>query len=93
MSVVVPGWNTAALVNAADVLGDLKVAEGTTSLGMRLALWDPLAVEVRHLLYQVVILQQDRTVWSYGECVFVAGYGNPGVVRRGLRAVAHIVNS
>ena len=50
-----------------DVVGHLEVAERAAALGVRLALRDALPVEVRHLLDQIVILQQDRTVRADGE--------------------------
>jgi len=62
VSVLVPGWNTAAFVKLADVVGHLEVAEGAATLRVGLALRDSLPVEVRHLLEEVVILQQDRAV-------------------------------
>jgi hypothetical protein len=43
------------------------VAERATSLGVRLTLRDSLPVEVRHLLDEVVVVQDDRTVWTDGE--------------------------
>jgi hypothetical protein len=55
-----------------DVAGDLEVPEGAAALGVGLALGDPLAVEVGHLLDQIVILQQDRAVWPHGERMLIA---------------------
>ncbi len=51
----------------ADVLGDLEVAEGTAAFGVGLPLRDALPVEVRHLLDQVVVLKQDRTIGPHGQ--------------------------
>src|SRR5690242_1995723 len=46
---------------------------------MWLALGDALAVEVRHLLDQVLVLEQDRPVGSDGEGELVAGNRGAGV--------------
>jgi hypothetical protein len=51
---------------------------------VRLALGDALAVELRHLLDEVVILQQDRTVRTDGERVLIALDRDTGVRRRRL---------
>ncbi len=51
----------------ADVLGDLEMTEGATALGVRLSLRDALAIEVRHLLDQVMIVQNDGAVRTDGE--------------------------
>ena len=45
-----------------DVVGHLKMAKGAGLLGMWLSLRNALPVEVRHLLDQIVILQQQRPV-------------------------------
>ena len=71
----------------ADVLGHLKTAERAASLGMGLPLWNPLPVPVRHLLDEVMILQQDRAVGADGERMLIAGDWNAGVSRRGCVAV------
>jgi hypothetical protein len=63
---------------------DLEVPERAAALGVRLALRDPLPVEVRHLLDQVVIVQEDRAIRAYGERVLVAFDRDTGVVRRGI---------
>ena len=68
----------------ADVLGHSEVAECTAPLGMRLPLGNPLPVEVRHLLDEIVILQQDRTVGTNGQRVLVARYGDSRVGCRRL---------
>ena len=68
----------------ADVLGDLEAAEGAAALGVGLALGDPLPVELRHLLDEVVVLQQDRAVGADGERVLVAGDADAGIGRGGL---------
>jgi hypothetical protein len=72
----------------ADVVGRLEVAEGARALGMGLALGDPLPIEVGHLLDQVLVLQQDRTVRSDGQRVLVAGDRDAGVSGGG-RYVGH----
>ena len=80
VSVRAPGWNTAALRVRADVAGDLEVAERAAALGVRLAFGDPLPVELRHLLDQVVIVQQDRPVPAHGQRVLIALNQDAGVV-------------
>ena len=57
----------------AHVLGRLEHAERARALGVRLALGNPLAVEVGHLLDQVLVLKQDRAVRTDGQREFVAG--------------------
>jgi hypothetical protein len=64
-----------------------RTPERAASLGVRLSFWDPLPVEVRHLLDEVMILQQDRAVGPDGERVLIAGDRNTGIVCRGLAAV------
>jgi hypothetical protein len=59
------------------------VAERAAALGVRLPLRYPLAVEVSHLLKQVVVLKQDRTVGSYRQRVLVALDRDAGIVGRG----------
>jgi hypothetical protein len=49
---------------------------------MRLTLRHAFAVELRHLLNEVVIVEQDRTVRADGERVLVAFDGDPGIRRR-----------
>ena len=66
----------------ADVVGHLERAERAAALGVRLPLRDALAVEVGHLLEQVVVLQQDRPVRADGQRMLVAGDGDSGVRRR-----------
>ena len=61
-----------------DVLGGLELAEGARALRVHVALGDALAVEVRHLVQEVVVVQQDRAVGAQGQRVAVAG-------RRGAR--------
>src|SRR5258708_23269864 len=63
------------------------MAECAAPLGMRLTFGSPLPVEVRHLLDEIVILQQDRAVGADGERVLIAGDWNAGVGCRGLAAV------
>ena len=57
----------------AHVLGRLEHAEGARPLGVRLALGNALAVEVGHLLDQVLVLEQDRAVGADGQRELVAG--------------------
>jgi hypothetical protein len=84
MSVLTPGWNNAAFGVLADVLGHLETAERAASLGVRLAFRSALPVEVRHLLNEVMILQQDGAVGADGERVLIAGDWNAGVGCRGF---------
>jgi len=68
-----------------DVLGHPEHPERPTALGMRLPLRDTLAVEVRHLLQQVMILQQQRPVRTHRQRMLVTGNSYPGI-RRGRRS-------
>src|ERR1700722_12101903 len=52
---------------AADVLGHLEMSKGSAALGMRLTLRDAFAIEVRHLLDQVMIVQDDGTIRTDGQ--------------------------
>ena len=74
-----PGREDGRLGVRADVAGDLEDAEGSAALGMGLALGDALAVEVRHLLNQVEVLEQDGAVGADGEGMLLAGDRDPGV--------------
>jgi hypothetical protein len=57
---------------------------------MRLTFGNPLPVEVRHLLNEIMILKQDRAVGPDGERELIAGDWNPGIVcRRFLAVVRH----
>src|SRR6185369_15312526 len=60
----------------------LEDAEGAAALRVLLTLRDALPVEVRHLLKQVVVLQQHRAVRAHGQRVLVAGYRDASVGRR-----------
>src|SRR5205807_259669 len=66
----------------ADVGGDFEIAESATALGVHHALGYAFTIERLHLLDDVVILQQDRTVGAYRERVVVARRGNAGVGSR-----------
>jgi len=70
-----------------DVLGDLEEAVGAGPLGMHDPLRDALAVEVLHLLDDVVIVQHRRPAGADGQRVLVACGGDPGVGGRRRRAV------
>lgn len=70
-----------------DILRDLEMAEGAGALGVRLPLRNPLAIEIRHLLDQVVILQNDGAIRPHGEGVFVTGYRDTGIVGRAVLVV------
>ena len=50
-----------------DIVGDLEAPKGAAALGVGLAFGDAFAVERRHLLDQVVIVQQDRSVGADGQ--------------------------
>ena len=65
-----------------DVLGGLEHAERARALGVHVALGDALAVEVRHLVEEVVVVQQDRAVRAEGQRVAVARRRGAGVGRR-----------
>ncbi len=60
---------------ARDVLGDSERAVGGRALGVHHALGNPLAVEVRHLLDEVVVGEQHRAAHARGEAVLVVGDG------------------
>ena len=60
------------------------MAERAAALGVRLPLGDPLAVEVGHLLDQVVVLEQDRAVGADGERMLVALNRGTGIGGRRL---------
>jgi hypothetical protein len=78
-----PGLEHRGLGVGADVVRHLEVAEGTAALGVRLPLGYPLPVEVRHLLDEVVVLQQDGAVRAYGQRVLVALDRDTGIGGRG----------
>jgi hypothetical protein len=63
----------------ADVLGHLETPERAASLRMRLTFGYPLPIEVRHLLDEIVILQQYWAVGPNGERELIAGDWNPSV--------------
>src|SRR5258707_1041037 len=63
----------------ADVLGDLKVAVRPAALGVHDPLGHAVTVEVRHLLDQVVVLQQQRAVAADGLRELVARRRDAGV--------------
>ena len=73
-----------------DVLGHLEEAMGAVSARVHDALGHAFAIELRHLLDQVVVLQQQRAVRAGTEGVLVAGGWDTGVGGRVGRAlVAH----
>src|SRR5277367_6880005 len=51
----------------AKIFSDLKMTESTAPFGMRLALRDALAIEVCHLLDQIVIIQDDGAISADGK--------------------------
>ncbi len=62
-----------------DVSGRLEDAEGTGALRVHVALRDALAVEVRHLVQEVHVVQHDRAVGSDRQAVAVTRRGRAGV--------------
>src|SRR5690606_33002920 len=64
------------------VLRGLEYAEGARALRVRLALGHLFAVEVRHLLDEVHVVQQDRAVRPDRQRVAVARSGRAGARRR-----------
>ncbi len=56
-----------------DVAGDAEDAVGAGALGMDDALGDALAVEMRELLDEMEILQQDRSARPGGQAVLIVG--------------------
>jgi hypothetical protein len=75
----------------ADVVGHLEVAERAAAFRVRLPFRDTFPVELRHLLDQVVILQQDRTVGTDRQRLFVTGCGDAGI--SGCEALRHFAIS
>ena len=61
------------------VLGDLEEAVSASTLGVNHTFGDPFTVELSHLLDQVMVLQQDRTVWAGGKRMLVASSRNAGI--------------
>src|SRR5690606_37257209 len=55
-----------------NVLGGLEYAEGAAAVGVRLALGNLLAVEMRHLLEEVDVMKHDRAVAAAAERMAVA---------------------
>jgi hypothetical protein len=55
------------------------MAERAATFGVWLAFWNAFPVELRHLLNQVVVLQQNRTVGTDRQRPFVTGRGAAGV--------------
>ena len=67
-----------AWVYSRDVLGHLEGAAGADADRVHHPLRDPLAVEVRELFQQVVVLQQHRPAGARGLRVLVVGYRRTG---------------
>ena len=55
----------------------LKISEGPSPLGMDNSLWDPLPVEVCELLYEDMILEQQRPPRSHAEAVELVPHWGP----------------
>src|ERR1019366_776954 len=73
-----------------DILGDLEETVRATALGVNDSLGHTLSVELRHLLDQIVVLEQNRAVGSDCERVLVAGRGNASIGRGpGSLLIAH----
>jgi hypothetical protein len=72
-----------------DILGDLEEAVRAVPAGVHHALRDSLAVELRHLLHEIVVLQQKRAVRAGGERMLVARRRDPRVGRGVWRMFAH----
>ncbi len=66
----------------ADIIGHLEAAERTRALGVRLALGHAFAIELRQLLDEVVVMQQNRSVRPDAQRMLVALYRDTGVRRR-----------
>src|SRR5882757_7800569 len=76
----------------AHIVGHLEGAERATTLGMRLTLRDPLPIEIRHLLNQIMVLQQNRTIRPDGQRKLITRYRNTRI-RRGRPYVSQGCNS
>src|SRR6266851_4229773 len=83
------GLEEVSLGELAYVLGDLEDAVSGAALGVYDPLGDPLPVEMGHLLEQVVVLQQDRSVGTEREGMLVAGRGDTGICRGRRRLFRH----
>ena len=64
-------------------------AEGARALGMHHALGDALAVQVRQLLDQLVVLHQQRAARAGGQRILVVRHRGTGVGGQGLAILAH----
>ena len=56
---------------------NLKISEGPGSLGMDNPLWDPLPVEVCELLYEDMVLEQQRPPRAHAETVELVPHWGP----------------
>src|SRR6185312_451827 len=74
-----------------DIVRGLERAEGARALGVRLAFDGLFPVEVRQLLDEVHVVQQDRTVGPDRQGVAVARRGRAGARRRTGVRVAMLV--
>jgi hypothetical protein len=63
-------------------VGHLEPPESTRTLGVRLTLRHPLTVELRHLLDQIVIVQQDRSIRTNRQRMLIALHRDTGIRRR-----------
>jgi hypothetical protein len=77
-------------VKALTSCGHLKSTKAARALGVRLSLGHPLTVELRHLLDQVVIVEQDRSIRADSEQVLVALDRDAGIAGcRGGLSLGH----
>lgn len=65
------------------VVGNLKLAISTGTLGVDNTLWDTLAVEVGELVDQVEVLEKERAIWTTCSLVGLS-MGNWGTVGCGI---------
>ena len=72
-----------------DVRGRLPRTERARTLGVGLAFGNPLAIEVGHLLDQVVIVQDDRAIGADGQRMLVALDGDTGIGGGGGNGLGH----
>lgn len=62
-----------------NIVGHLEMPERSGTLGVRLPLGDTFAIEVGHLLDEVMVMQQNWAIGSNGQRVFVTGDGAPRI--------------
>ena len=67
-----------------DILGNVQLAEGAVALGVRGALRDALAVEVRELINEVGVVEHHRALRASGNGGVLARHGLAGRASGGL---------